>query len=156
LAFEQHLEVVMPHVPTHAVVWLDHREAKVFLVTAEDVESKRINAHAPHRQVHHKANEVGSGHVRDDRKYFEAILAAIEDADSWLIAGPAGTKKDLEKYLDGHGEELKKRLVGVVPMDHPTDNELLAHARTLFKAHDRMAPQDPRIARAMRGGTARG
>ena len=146
----------MPHNPTHAVVWLDYREAKIFLITAGDVEAERIKAHTPHRQVHHKANEIGSGHVRDDRKFFEAILAEIEQADSWLIVGPGETKKDLEKYLEGHGEELKKKLVGVEPMDHPTDGELLAHARKLLKAHDRMVPHDPRIARAMRGGTARG
>jgi stalled ribosome rescue protein Dom34 len=146
----------MPHTPTHALVWLDFREAKIFLVTADDVKARRIKAHTPQRQVHHKAQEVGSGHVRDDRKFFEAILAAIEDAESWLIVGPGETKKDLEKYLDGHGEELKKKLVGVEAMDHPTDGELLAHARKLFKAHDRMTPNDPRIERAMRGGTARG
>jgi len=146
----------MPHTPTHALVWLDFREAKIFLVTADDVKARRIKAHTPHRQVHHKAQEVGSGHVRDDRKFFEAILAAIEDAESWLIVGPGETKKDLEKYLDGHGEELKKKLVGVEAMDHPTDGELLARARKLFKAHDRMIPHDPRIERAMRGGPARG
>jgi len=36
----------MPHTLTHAVVWLDYREAKIFLVTAEDVEGKRIKARA--------------------------------------------------------------------------------------------------------------
>ena len=82
----------MPHTPTHAVVWLDHREAK----------------------------------------------------------------KEFDKYLDQHAEELKKKLIGVETMDHPTDGELLAHARKFLKAHDRMAPHDPRIERAMRGGTARG
>src|SRR6267378_238958 len=99
----------MPHNPTHALVWLDFREAKIFLVTAADVEAQRIKAHTPHRQVHHKAQERGSGHVRDDRKFFEAILAAIENADSWLIAGPGSTKHDLEKYLDQHAEDLKKK-----------------------------------------------
>jgi stalled ribosome rescue protein Dom34 len=146
----------MPHTPTYAVVWIDYREAKVFLITAEDVERERIKAHTPHRQVHHKANEVGSGHVRDDHKFFEAVLAAMENAAAWLIVGPGETKKDLEKYLDQHGEELKKKLVGVEAMDHPTDGELLAHARTVLKAHDRMVAHDPRIERAMRGGTARG
>ena len=112
--------------------------------------------HAPHRKVHHKANEVGSGHVRDDRKFFEKILAELEDVDAWLIAGPGEAKKELDKYLDQHAEVLKKKLIGVEAMDHPTDGELLAHARKLLKAHDRMAPHDPRIERAMRGGTARG
>lgn len=146
----------MPHNPTHAVVWLDFHQAKIFLIKAEDIEARRIRADTPHRQIHHKAQVRGSGHVRDDRTYFEAILAAIEDADSWLIVGPGGTRKDLEKYLEGHGEELKKKLVGVEPMDHPTDGELIAHALKLFKAHDHMTPNDPRVARAMRGGTARG
>ena len=62
--------------------------------------------------------------------------------DAWLIAGPGETKKELEKYLDQHSEELKKKLIGVEAMDHPTDGELLAHARNLFKAHDRMVPHD--------------
>ena len=150
----------MPHTPTHAVVWLDHREAKVFLITADDVERERIKAHAPHRQVHHKANEIGSGQVRDARKFFERILAELEDVDAWLIAGPGEAKKEFDKYLDQHAEELKKKLIGVETMDHPTDGELLAHARKLLKAHDNMAPHDPRpgqrIEQAMRGGTARG
>ena len=55
------------------------------------------------------------------------------EADSWLIAGPGGTKKDLEKYLEGHGEELKKKLVGVESMDHPTEGELLKQARRLLE-----------------------
>jgi stalled ribosome rescue protein Dom34 len=121
------------HAPTHAVVWLDFHQAKVFLITAEDVEAQRIKADAPHRQIHHKAQVQGSGHVRDDRTYFEAILAAVAEADSWLIAGPGGTKKDLEKYLEGHGEALRKRLVGVESMDHPTAGELIKQARKLFE-----------------------
>ena len=121
------------HAPTHAVVWLDFHQAKVFMIKAEDVEARRIKADAPHRRIHHKAQVRGSGHVRDDRTYFEAILAAIEEADSWLIAGPGETKKDLEKYLEGHGEEPKKKLVGVEPMDHPTEGELIKQARKLFE-----------------------
>ena len=126
----------MPHNPSHssihAVVWLDFHQAKIFLMAAQDFAAGRVRADAPHRQIHHKAQVRGSGHVRDDRTYFEAILAAVEEADSWLIAGPGGTKKDLEKYLDGHGEELKKKLVGVESMDHPTEGELLKQAGKLL------------------------
>jgi stalled ribosome rescue protein Dom34 len=121
------------HASRHAVVWLDFHQAKVFLIKAEDIESRRIAAGTPHRQIHHKAQVRGSGHVRDDRTYFEAILAAVEEADSWVIAGPGGTKKDLEKYLEGHGEELKKKLVGVESMDQPTEGELLKQARKLLE-----------------------
>jgi stalled ribosome rescue protein Dom34 len=126
----------MPHNPKHssihAVVWLDFHQAKIFLMAAQDIAAGRFRADTPHRQIHHKAQIRGSGHVRDDRTYFEAILAAVEEADSWVIAGPGGTKKDLEKYLDGHGEELKKKLVGVESMDHPTEGELLKQAGKLL------------------------
>jgi stalled ribosome rescue protein Dom34 len=121
------------HAPTYAVVWLDFHQAKIFMIKAEDVEARRINADAPHLRIHHKAQVRGSGHVRDDRTYFEAILVAIGEADFWLIAGPGETKKDLEKYLEGHGEEPKKKLVGVEPMDHPTEGELIKQARKLFE-----------------------
>jgi stalled ribosome rescue protein Dom34 len=136
--------------PIHAVVWLDFHQAKIFLIKAPDVEARRIRADTPHRQIHHKAQVRGSGHVRDDPTYFEAILAAVEGADSWLIAGPGGTKKDLEKYLEGHAEVLRKRLVGVEPMDHPTEGELIKQVRKLFEPADRMTP-----APVLRGGTAR-
>jgi stalled ribosome rescue protein Dom34 len=126
----------MPHNPSHssihAVVWLDFHQAKIFLMEAQDIAAGRVRADTPHRQIHHKAQVRGSGHVRDDRTYFEAILAAVDEADSWVIAGPGGTKKDLEKYLDGHGEELKKKLAGVESMDHPTEGELLKQAGKLL------------------------
>ncbi len=126
----------MPHNPSqspiHAVVWLDFHQAKIFLFKAQDIEARRVAADTPDRQIHHKAQVRGSGHVRDDRTYFEAILAAVEEANSWMIVGPGGTKKDLEKYLDGHGEELKKKLVGVESMDHPTEAELLKQAGKLL------------------------
>jgi hypothetical protein len=35
---------------------------------------------------------------------FEAILVPVERVDAWLIAGPGGTKTDLQKYFDGHAE----------------------------------------------------
>jgi stalled ribosome rescue protein Dom34 len=131
----------MPHNPSHApahastyaIVWLDFHQAKIFMIKAEDLEARRIKADEPHRRIHHKAQVRGSGHARDDRTYFEAILVAIGEADSWLIAGPGETKKDLEKYLEGHGEEPKKKLVGVEPMDHPTEGELIKQARKLFE-----------------------
>ena len=38
----------MPHTPrdapTRAMVWLDHREARIFLITPEDVEKRMVAA----------------------------------------------------------------------------------------------------------------
>jgi hypothetical protein len=35
------------------------------------------------------------------------------------------------------------RIKGIETVDHPTDGELVAHARTYFKAEDLMTPQKP-------------
>jgi hypothetical protein len=44
-----------------------------------------------------------------------------------------GPRRTSRNTLEGHGEELKKKLVGVEPMDHPTDGELIRQARKLFE-----------------------
>jgi stalled ribosome rescue protein Dom34 len=144
----------------HAVVWLDTREARIFSFNAEDVEKRHVRADAPHR-VHHRSGSVGGDHVRDNREFFEAVLAALEatlkDVGEWLIVGPGETKKDFEKYVRGHAETtLAPKLVGIGPMDHPSDNELVAAARKNFKALDRLIEHDPRMRRAEKAGSARG
>jgi stalled ribosome rescue protein Dom34 len=135
---------------SHAVVWLDSRDARIFSFNAEDVEKKRVKANEPHRQVHHRSGNVGGGHVRDNREFFEAVLAALEatlkDVGEWLVVGPGETKREFEKYVRGHAETtLAPKLVGIGPMDHPSDNELVAAARKNFKAMDRLIEHDPRM-----------
>ena len=83
----------------HAVVWIDHHEARVFHFNADDVERAVVPPHEPTRHIHHKAHSIGSGHSPEDQHFFHAVV------------------------------------------DHPTDCELLAHARQYFRAADRMAPQ---------------
>ena len=133
----------------HAVVWLDDSAARVFKCDAEDVEKARIKANEPHRHVSRHSGNVGDGHGRDNREYFEAILAELDDVDQWLIVGPGETKKDLQKYVESHAELLRKKLVGIGPMEKPTDGELLAHARAAFRAIDRLTPSGPRIERGI-------
>jgi stalled ribosome rescue protein Dom34 len=128
---------------THAVVWLDFKEAHVFQFSREDVEHQRIKAHAPFRKIHHKAGSIGAGHAHDDKSYFADILQALEGSTEWLVTGPGGTKNELVSYVETNAPQLKSRLIGVEPMDHPTDGELIDHARRFFKAADRMQPQRP-------------
>jgi stalled ribosome rescue protein Dom34 len=117
---------------SHAVVWVDAREAKIFSFDSEDVENKRVKADAPRRHVRHSGN-VGDGKGRDNREYFEAILAEVEatldDVDGWMIAGPDGARQDFEKYVRGHAETLANKLEAAEAMDRLDDARLLAMAR---------------------------
>jgi len=128
---------------THAVVWLDAREAHVFQFNAEDVERKRIKADMPAHKIHQKAGIVGSGHTHDGKAYYEGIVAALAGATEWLVTGPGAAKNELVAYIEHNAPRLESLLAGVEPMDHPTDGELLDHARRFFKMSDKMQPNTP-------------
>jgi stalled ribosome rescue protein Dom34 len=131
----------MPH--KHAVVWIDARQAHVFKFVREDVEEQRIKAELPFRKIHHRAGSIGAGHVRDDEHYFHSIVEAMADAEEWLVVGPGEAKKDLVKHIEKHDPRLKAKLVGIEAADHPTDGELLKHARAVFNAVDKLRGTKP-------------
>ena len=122
----------------HAVVWLDHSQARVFHFSRDDVE--RLVAHASHANPHqhHKRGSIGSGHAPEDREYFEHVAGLLKGAGEILVAGPGNAKLELVKYLEKHHHELAAKVVGVETLDHPTDGQLLAHARKYFAAKDNM------------------
>lgn len=55
--------------------------------------------------------------------------------------GPGSAKLELVKHVNNHDKTLSDHIVGVETADHPTDNQIVAHARTYFKAADAMRPQ---------------
>ena len=59
---------------THAVVWLDFKEAHIFLFNADDVERKQIKAAAPSHKIHRRAGVLGSRHSHDDNAYLKSII----------------------------------------------------------------------------------
>jgi stalled ribosome rescue protein Dom34 len=124
----------------HAVVWIDHHEARVFHFNPEDVDKLVLHPHEPTRHIHHKANTIGSGHAAEDQEFLHAVASAIADAGAVLIAGPANAKTELVKHIHHHDPALMARLAGIESVDHPTDASLVAHARHYFKAADRMRP----------------
>ena len=78
-----------------------------------------------------------------DAGFFDHVVEALHGATEWLLVGPSTAKLEFLKHLDTHRAELRRSLVGTETMDHPTDGELLDHARRAFKAIDRMLPNSP-------------
>lgn len=102
----------------HAAVWLNADEARIFRFGESGVEKLQINA------------AEGPSRTRDNRRYFETILAELTEVERWMIAGPSGVREDFEKYVRvGHAEELARRLVAVEAMEQPQEGELLRHAK---------------------------
>jgi stalled ribosome rescue protein Dom34 len=125
----------------HAIVWIDHQEARVFHFNPAEVDRLVLHPHDPTRHIHHKAGSIGSGHAPEDHEFFEQVAASIAGAGAVLITGPANAKTELVRHIRNHAPELLKVIVGVETVDHPTDRELIAHARTYFKGADLMRPQ---------------
>lgn len=120
----------------HAVVWIDHREARVIDFSPDEHHRTVVrNPRAP-RQVHHRAGSVGSGHATDDHHYFDEVVRAVGDAAEVLLVGPAATKQRLKQHIDQHWHEVARRVVGVETLDHPSDAQLLAFARRAFTRID--------------------
>jgi stalled ribosome rescue protein Dom34 len=127
----------------HAVVWIDHREARVFHFTPSEVEKLVLHPDHPTRHIHHKASSIGSGHAAEDHAYLQAVAESIADAGAVLITGPANEKNQLVRHIREHNPKLTNAIVGVETVDHPSDAQLIAYARKHFRATDRTLPQMP-------------
>jgi hypothetical protein len=125
----------------HAVIWIDHREARVFHFSPTDVEHLVVHPEHPTKHINHKANCIGSGHATADHDYLHAVVASVADAGAVLITGPANAKIELIKHIHHHDPKMMKIISGVETVDHPSDGMLVAFARKYFKAADRMRQQ---------------
>ena len=65
----------------------------------------------------------------------------LQTLAQFLVTGPAHAKTEMIKHISQHDPALMKKIVGVETVDHPSDGQLVAHARHYFKAEDRMLPQ---------------
>src|SRR5450432_910922 len=86
----------------HAAIWIDHREARVFHFNPTDVEKLVLHPDRPTKHIHHKANEIGSGHAAADNDFMHAVAASVADAGAVLITGPGNAKNQLVKHIDQH------------------------------------------------------
>jgi stalled ribosome rescue protein Dom34 len=119
----------------HAVVWLDHNEARVLFLHEDDArfETQHLKATTSHAHNHHNDHHHGP-----DKPFFEAILRALAPAREVLLTGPGLAKTQLRKHAEDHAKEMAARIVGVENLDHPTEAQLAALARKIFRKTDAM------------------
>jgi hypothetical protein len=122
----------------HAVVWIDHREARVFHFSPTDVEGLVLYPDHPTKHIHHKTNSIGSGHAPADHDYLHEVAEAFADAGAVLITDPANAKTEPVEHIHLQDRKLTKLIVGAETDDHPGVAQLRAYARKYLKATDRM------------------
>jgi stalled ribosome rescue protein Dom34 len=125
----------------HAVVWIDHHEARIFHFSASESDVVVVHPQHPVRHIHHKANTIGSGHAAEDHAFLQQVADALVDAGAILVTGPANEKTVLINHIEQHAPALKAKIKGVEALDHPTDGEILALARKFFKDEHQEPPR---------------
>jgi hypothetical protein len=123
-------EKIMTH--NQAVVWIDHRVAKVFYLGMEAVAERTIHADLATAHLHHKANTIGSGKALDDPTFFPRIDEELQNREVILIVGPGVEKILLLKHLKERMYSHKARDLHAEACDHPSDREIIALGRRHF------------------------
>ncbi len=116
----------------HAVLWLDHHEAKVLQFDAEHVEAERVKSHS------HHTKQRGSA-VRSEHEFYADVCDALNGITEVLVTGSRTAQADFKHYVEKHRAALAPQIVGYETVDHPSDKQLVAMARQYFLKHDRMA-----------------
>ncbi len=125
--------------PNHIAVWLDHKEARVFTFSGENAVETTVHAR-PHND-HHKhtrGQEMLKEHPEDIRRFFRELSTSLTGAKALLIVGPGAAKLEYIRHLHEHERVLEGAVVGIETVDHPSDGQLIAYAKTYFSGSDRM------------------
>jgi stalled ribosome rescue protein Dom34 len=124
--------------PTHAVIWIDHNEARVFHVHPEAADETTVLAPQHHIHRHPKGRGEAREHPDDEHRFFREVARDLDGADAILIVGPSSAKLEFFRYLHTHEHDLEPKVVGIETADHPTDGQIVTRARSYFKGSDRM------------------
>jgi len=132
--------------PTHAVIWIDHKEARIFHVQPETVGHVQPEAIdettilSPQHLIHRHAKGRGEAkeHPDDAKRFFHEVARLLDGTDAVLIVGPSSAKLEFLRYVQDYDKMLQARVVGIETVDHPTDREIVAYAKKYFIRSDRM------------------
>jgi stalled ribosome rescue protein Dom34 len=123
----------------HAIVWIDHKQARVFHFNVEEADRTVVKDHIV-RDLRSREKHTGQ-RTEENKPFFEDVAKAIADASAILIVGPAQEKDFFAKFLAEKHPSIRAHVEGVEKADHPSDGELLDFARRYVKAADHMRPQ---------------
>jgi stalled ribosome rescue protein Dom34 len=122
---------------THAAVWLDHAEAHVLHFTSEDVQNKLASG-KPYQLLRHERGAPDLQRLEADLAYYRRISSSLAEANEILVTGPASATRAFVKYLNEKAHGLRARIIAIESVSHPSDSEMLEHARKHFRGGDAM------------------
>jgi hypothetical protein len=120
---------------SRAVFRIDHRDAHVL-----QFDGKSWTSHTIVRQSDRSASPLRGV---ADREYFSDVCDALIGINEILVTGPHTTQAEFRDYVRSHRPSVEDRIVGWETVDHPTELQLMALARSYFQERDRLAGATP-------------
>ena len=126
-------------------VWIDHKQAYLIWYEEGRVDVIQSNIEPPEHfsggtQLGGKFNQKGDIELHhNDRyklqlhKYYEQVVAALNDVDQVFVMGPGEAKIEFEKTIKKH-KAMQKRLLKVETADKMTKNQMVARVRKFYKS----------------------
>jgi stalled ribosome rescue protein Dom34 len=131
----------------NAGLWIDHHKAVVLLISDEGEDMRQITAD-DNKTAHAASGERAShSYTRNDfvaedklerkaeshlNKYYDDVIASLQNADSIWIIGPGEAKGELKKRIES--KKLRGKIAHVETVDKMTDHEIAEHVRQLLCA----------------------
>lgn len=122
----------------HAVIWIDHHEARLFRLAPDGAQKVKIHGGGQH--FHRSQDSLGSRQERD-RIYYGAIAEAMGDIPEILLLGPGLARSEFQAWLQEHQPARCKHVLDNQACDDVGDAALLEKGRHFFRAADRMLPR---------------
>ena len=115
----------------HAVIWLDHHQARIHEFDAAKASLQKVREHVHATGQHHAA-------TRSQHEFYAEVCDALQASAEVLVTGAHMAQADFRHYVEKHRPALVPRIVGWQTMDHPSDGELLSSARKYFDRRTRL------------------
>lgn len=117
----------------HAVLWIDHHNAKIQQFNATDVKAHTVKDHTHYTRQH------GSD-VRAVHEFYAEVCDALTGIKEILVTGSRQSQADFKHYVEKHRAALAPHIAGWETVDHLSDGQLVALGRKFFDKVDRMPP----------------
>ncbi len=116
----------------HAVVFVDHHCARIVQFGSEHTHEQKVNAHL-HLRGQDERNE------RSKHEFLGKVCDGLIGVEEVLVVGGHTGISDFKHYAQKHRPAIALHIAGYAPVDHPSDNELVALARHWFAHYHQMA-----------------
>jgi len=118
----------------HAVVWIDHTEAKVFRFSGDEETEVDLHSHVSVQRLHHRsAGSEADGSGPENTEFYDRIVGALDHIGRIVITGPGTAKDALNTFLVHYRPNVAARVLAVETTADPGAHVVLALARRFFK-----------------------